>query len=229
VHNGTSTQYNPMFLCKYFVFLHPVKTGGTFVNRVLTQYIPSNWDVQIFPGHNPVDSIPNKYKTLPIIGFVRNPWDHYVSWYEYCVSFAKNNSGHFPPDHPFASVSDQGRNDFATTTANIMSRADKAKTGLGGVTWYYSHMFGTSCDNLKDYSGSERKIGKFENLRNDLVALLNETGMPKLPRLEEAILTDPPINSLARPPYQSYYDTALRNIVEERDKLIIEEFNYSFD
>lgn len=220
-----------MFLCKHFVFIHLVKTGGTFVREVLVKNAPEDWGVQVNPGHSSVNAIPVEYADLPIIGFVRNPWDHYVSWYEYCTRAARaaKSPEQLPRNHPFAEVSNFGKNDFRTTLLNIMELPNNSLGGVGGVTSHYADMFGFSLDRLCFVDGAERKIGKFENLREELVTILREIGVPKVPALEQSILNEPPINTMNRPSYQEYYDYELRELVARKDKFIIDRYNYVFE
>jgi hypothetical protein len=72
------------------------KTGGTFVERVLSRLMAqqselyfdtSRTDHQALLGsdtkHEPVSQIPDAHKGKKIVFTVRNPYDHYVSFYEF--------------------------------------------------------------------------------------------------------------------------------------------------
>ena len=72
-----------MILSEHFVFLHLPKTGGSFVRELCTHYAPPAWKVRLLDHHPTIHDIPSEYANLPIFGFVRNPFDWYVSWYTY--------------------------------------------------------------------------------------------------------------------------------------------------
>ena len=94
-----------MIVTPEFVFLHLHKSGGTFVNEFLIRFMPSAQQVGY---HLPRSSIPSAYAQLPILGFVRNPWSYYVSWYAFQRSRPQ-------PNALFQTVSENGRLDFAST------------------------------------------------------------------------------------------------------------------
>jgi len=90
-----------MILTNDFVFIHQPKTGGTFVTEVLARlYEPvrergmvNRWLRSLRPGgkkrmrnvlkHGTCNEIPIGYRHKPILGTVRNPYDRYVSQYEF--------------------------------------------------------------------------------------------------------------------------------------------------
>lgn len=216
-----------MFLCKYFVFIHVVKTGGSFIVRALEKATPKEWNPVIDPGHQGVSAIPASHKKLPIIGMVRNPWDHYVSWYEYCRRTVMLN-GDIPENHPFALVSNQGRGDFKSTVMNIMNLPALEKLNIGGATAHHMDMFGMSMSRDSEATKSKRLVGKVENLRTDFVNLLRSTDAPHITKLEKLIEESPRYNVTERKPYREYYDDELKNIVEERDKYIIQKYGYEY-
>ena len=73
-----------MFATDKFVWIHFIKTGGTLIRdffRAMNFTVwQSPWD---WGAHCGVDRIPEKYQHLPIFSNVRNPWDWYISWYEF--------------------------------------------------------------------------------------------------------------------------------------------------
>ena len=101
-----------MVVTKDFVFIHMPKTGGTFVTEMLRKaYLGYRYEVDesditikdkclhlrhrllralsLSPWvlhtnkHGPCNDIPPQYKWLPILGCIRNPFEWYVSFYEY--------------------------------------------------------------------------------------------------------------------------------------------------
>ena len=82
-----------MILTDRFVFIHMPKTGGTFVTRAL-QRLHGGWrtiprprtrygPLVLMDKHGTCRDIPASHRNLPIVSALRNPFDRYVSQYEY--------------------------------------------------------------------------------------------------------------------------------------------------
>ena len=77
-------------------FVHVMKTGGKWVRDVLSGGIPAEWNVYDSLRPTPEDpaaglhvgmlDVPREYRNAPVLAYVRNPWDWYVS----CFSFFRN-------------------------------------------------------------------------------------------------------------------------------------------
>ncbi len=77
-----------------FIYIHLPKTGGTFVTHVLdkihnrsiknilNKFFRKNQYLDILK-HDTCSAIPFRYIDLPILSTVRNPYDRYVSQYEF--------------------------------------------------------------------------------------------------------------------------------------------------
>ncbi len=210
-----------MILSRHFVFIHLPKTGGTFVKKLLNIYAPPDWEVlevialgghpRNDPNHPTIKDIPSAYGGIPIFGFVRNPWDWYVSWYEFLKVDGTNEL--------FNKASDHGRKGFKETLLTLyrMELVENAQIGI--FSWYFFESFGHDLDRVK--------FLRFERLREELYDMLKSTvGLPK--KLAEAIKTEQPINVGNRTLYQDYYNEELRNLIGRKDKEIIERFDYSY-
>jgi hypothetical protein len=104
-----------MLLSPYFVFVHIPKTGGSFVTKLLLDHLPPECRLAQGPDmHAPVSQIPDVYRPAPRFGFIRNPWDWYVSWYHYMMEQK-------PPHALFTSASQGAEADFATTLENLLT------------------------------------------------------------------------------------------------------------
>jgi hypothetical protein len=79
-----------------FVYVHLPKTGGTFVETVLRQALASRSSLfidtsrredrlplRVRDQHSPVSDIPELDRSKKVLFTVRNPYDHYVSYYEF--------------------------------------------------------------------------------------------------------------------------------------------------
>ncbi len=208
---------NRMILSNYFVFIHFPKTGGTFFRELCRKYAPSKWEVKIVEDHPTINDIPAEYKNLPILGFVRNPFDWYVSWYNYLKSIGSNEF--------FNKVSEQGTKDFKNTMLTIFEINVSEFFGFDCVYYkssygcYLNYTFGNDLDALY--------IGKFESLRTDLLSILDKIGVLNN-KLQEQILNHPVVNKSEHEHYRKYYDQELKNIIYQRDKEILDKFGYSF-
>src|SRR5688572_16365068 len=93
-----------------FVFLHLHKSGGTFVNECLLRFVPG---ARRIGYHLPRSLVPAELAKLPALGFVRNPWCYYVSWYAFQAARAE-------PNALFRVLSDEGRRDFKGTLRGLL-------------------------------------------------------------------------------------------------------------
>src|SRR5882762_2732834 len=99
-----------MITTSRLVFLHLHKSGGTFVNECLLRFLP---DARQVGYHLPRSMIPAEARELPILGFVRNPWSYYVSWF----SFQQQQTN---PNFLYRILSDDGRLEFGETLRNML-------------------------------------------------------------------------------------------------------------
>jgi len=74
-----------MLIADDFVFLHIPKTGGTFVQRVISEHLP-DVDIGLYT-HTCYDDFPEDARHLPGFYVIRNPWDWYVSWVHYSTEW----------------------------------------------------------------------------------------------------------------------------------------------
>ena len=216
-----------MFLCNRFVFVHLPKTGGTFVRTLLSEFIPKDWDVAINPGHGTTKEIPETYKNLPVIGFIRNPWDYYVSWYNYFLTRHKQDPGIEPGSDLFLVASDSGRNDFKTTILNTLKNDVLRSLDIGGLSYLYLGMYGINLEQV--YKPPHNTlIGKIEHIRSDLVRMLGDVGVEISAEFQNQIQSRPATNKFEHPYYREYYDDELRELIQYKDRIIISKYGYAF-
>lgn len=85
-----------MVITEHFVYIHLPKTGGTFVETVLSELLDKRNELfidtsrqddklslRVSNQHSPVSDIPEIDRSKKILFTVRNPYDHYVSFYEF--------------------------------------------------------------------------------------------------------------------------------------------------
>lgn len=211
-----------MVLSKYFIFIHFPKPGGSFVRKIFDLSAPKSWEITSPAKHLHIVGCPDTHKLLPVFGFVRNPYDWYVSWYIF--------SKHVYPNAFFNEVSDGGKMDFKSTMISAME-LDYNKIfeidfnelyggPVGAYTAYIHSMFGKDLDKVR--------FGKFESLREDFLNILS--GFIEPPLLMRLLTRFyPRVNVGKRSHYRDYYDTELREIITEKDKIILDRFDYKFD
>lgn len=217
-----------MLIHERFVFLEMRKTGCTFVAEALKQaLLPGS--LRSMTKHMGWAGIPPEAAGRPVLMYVRNPWDWYVSWY------------HFNLLHPelrnqeFWVLSEGGTLDFDATVRNAcrLQKCHIAAVGLSpklcetlsGKDLYmvfFNDMVGegNDCDSLT--------IGRFESLIDDLADFLVGTGIELPDGALARIRAMAPVNSSGHRPYHEYYDEELRDLVGRASQPLIERFEYSF-
>ena len=153
-----------------FVYVHPPKTGGTFVTAVLmeladrlgTRHVQMRtWRRPFVPAklkHGTCRDIPHALRGLPIWSTVRNPYDHYVSEYAFGWwrrdDLADHFARHVPdfarsypryPDLSFAEFLQLYHAAFGTTDR---SRAFAGEGGVGWLTERFVRYFARRPDRL---------------------------------------------------------------------------------
>jgi hypothetical protein len=71
-------------------------------------------------------------------------------------------------------------------------------------------------------------FGRFENLRLDIVRLLEGFDIPIPDEMIAAIRAAPAVNTSPHRHYRDYYDRELQNLVSIKDQEYIEIFDYEF-
>lgn len=83
-----------MIITKKYIYIHLPKTGGTFVTRVIKKVVLKTFRQKIentilknsylnIYKHGTCSRIPANYRHLPIFSTIRNPYDRYISQYEF--------------------------------------------------------------------------------------------------------------------------------------------------
>jgi hypothetical protein len=229
-----------MIVTSKFVFLHLHKSGGTFVNECLLRFLP---DARHVGYHLPRTMIPPSEAHLPVLGFVRNPWSYYVSWYSFQLERPH-------PNFLFRILSDDGRLNFEDTLRNMLSlgagslrldmlvRALPASysnqglnlpgfalapirdTRLGFYSYLYRYL----------YAGGSRPVvvGRLEELREELPHLIESVSQPVSDEMRFYIDEESPRNTSEHRHYTDYYGDSLRDLVAQRDAEVIQRHGYRF-
>ena len=225
-----------MIVTPRWVFLHLHKSGGTFVNECLLRFVG---DARQLGYHLPRSMLPAGFAALPVLGFVRNPWSYYVSWFGFQRALPQ-------PNALFRVLSDDGRLDFAGLNlgddnpllARLMSAlpnrygqqglnlpnfalAAIRGSQLGFYSFLYGHIFGGA--------GGAAVIGRLEELRDVLPSMLEQASESVAVEMRQFIATGASRNSSTHGSYRDYYDRQLRELVATRDAGLIGRYGYRFE
>jgi len=147
-----------MLLTKQFVYIHLPKTGGTFVESVLTRLYSHYADPNSFFSvnkHGSCREIPREFQGVPILTSVRNPYDWYVSNYRFAwwkrnpIMFRhidktrKKSTGY--PDVSFEGFLDIFNDGFVAPNSFALDQTEMPNcTGqkqIGYFTWLFVHFY----------------------------------------------------------------------------------------
>lgn len=217
-----------MLITPWFSFLHLAKTGGTFVKEILV----AQYGDQVTVGyHDPWEKLPERQ--APVLIFVRNPWDWYVSWFHYLQEFYARQSPDVRATDPvYRTGLGAGSHDFATAvrlacTGEIEVPLPDFQNRIVRHGDFYTaafrYMVGAGLDDQR------LTLGRMEHLRDDFAAFVQRTGAPDGDALVAAIRAARPYNESSRSHYRDYYDPELREVVRRGSSWMIERFGYTFD
>ena len=195
--------------------IHLSRTGG-FLFRYVLQNVGG---LRILSGanlHLTYQEMQNQVHgdVPPAVTFIRNPWEYYVSMWGWLTLAHRDG---FPPA-PFSAYMDRVK--------------EGSKTNRPYMTLTHNWKL-MGCEQA-DY------IGRFERLKPEIIRILDEI-IPDLISPEQTaalLLQAPPFHIspmpgwrylLDRPrPYHEYYDSELKEQVQEWDGEMIERFGYTF-
>lgn len=242
-----------------FVFLHVPKTAGRFIRHALARELPACEAMPDHATHWGWSQIPPEAGDRPVLAFVRNPWDWYVSWYGFLMSRPPEWFANIRATNPFLTylLTDTGQdeagscdpgtvctsaiNDFTTTVrracggwidaehADELRQAsqalDLAEPLAEGHDFYTARLLTILGDGL---CSDRLTLGRYESLVDDLMSFMRRAGVTLSAGAESRMRTERPVGVGKRGPYRSYYDPALRDVVGESCKALIERFGYTF-
>jgi len=238
-----------MIITNHFVYIHTSRTAGTFLNRLILEHVPG---AQMLQYHGHLRDLPKEYSQLPVIGFVRNPWDWYVSMF---FDYRRKQQ------YVFKTIFDSGARGFAEIVPRFLNLGDNSvvsrrlleqlvyaapatidaqtpapvrNPGLRsehfanfpGNHGYYSWLFQLMFESRNPH---DIHIGRFENLREEALRLFEITGTPITEGIT-AYLKDAPVLNLSR--HSNYfvgaYPPELEQLVIDKEKYLIDRFSYEF-
>lgn len=198
---------------KNFIFIHIPKTGGTAICHAL------GIDEV---GHFKIDYLKSIYTERWDKAFkfavVRNPWDRFVSNYEYSrmlVNYWHNNID--PSKAVYGSHSDyeivKGMTFEEYVDAVYHGKHNLIATGL-----HHQHQYICQSDKIEiDY------VCRFERLQSDFDVVCKLIGIDKV------ILPKVNVSEREKAHYRDYYNKKTKNMIGEFYRRDVELFHYSFD
>jgi hypothetical protein len=238
-----------MIVTDHFVYIHVSRTAGTFLNKLIMEEVPG---ARMLQYHGHLRDLPAEYAHLPVIGFVRNPWDWYVSMYS---DYRRKQQ------FVFQILSDRGTLDFDASVGRFLNLGDGSaaskrllqqlstvaprvinvrrpgRNHLPGLrsqhfanypagVGYYSWLFQLMFESERDH---EIQIGRFENLRKEALRLFEESGTSITDRIGAYLEEARALNASPRPRnYTGAYVPELEKLVGEKDHYLIDRFDYEF-
>jgi hypothetical protein len=201
---------------KKFIFIHIQKCGGSFVREfLLKEYDVSKSGI----NHDGIKNI--KQKSDFIFSTIRNPWDWYVSWYHGSVVRSLKEG---KATGPFAHLYNKNFKEYLRNLFfNAKGKAHDVDFEIcrSGNYGPYSFRFINCCsENFKRI-----EFIKCENLERNLIQLFKEKDIDIN---EKELLSLEKINNTKRKDYREYYDDESIEWVRQKDRMIVDNFGYTF-
>ncbi len=236
-----------MIVTKHFVYIHVSRTAGTFLNKLILRHVPG---AQMLQYHGHLRDLPEACSHLPVIGFVRNPWDWYVSMF---FDYRRKQQ------YVFEIISEGGVVGFKETVSRFLKLGDdsvQSKKLLGQLVkaapatinartpprlrhpGLRSEHFSGYPENQGYYSWLSKlmfqskkshlvHIGRFENLREEALRLFTITGTPITEGITSYLEKADPLNSSQRPnDIIGAYPPELELLVADKEQYLIDQFGY---
>lgn len=203
-----------MLIHDRFVFLQMPKTASTFIAGALKQELELS---KVNPyKHADWAKIPPEASELPVLTYVRNPWDWYVSWYHF------NEMRGGTPNGYWRMLSENGTLGFKPTVERACTLSMKI---MGGdlLTTRFRNLVGDGA------LSSRLTFGRFESLVDHLEDFLDAVGVDLPDGAVGRIRSAAPVNSSGHGHYRDYYDEQLRDLVAACCGPLIDRFDYRFD
>ncbi len=258
------------FVCNEipFVFVHVPKIAGTFLRKSffpqcgLTGEEYGHWNnFSEFPiaaskeeisTHSGISYLPQKYKNLPVLVILRNPWEWYVSHYNYLYlchdkhiwdTVAKKIPGPLPEyDNKLSFRESMHRliglefqkNNLDVEFLHIFKEKRKHfkemnALDIGWYSWWYVELLSElgfdNTSKIEDvFNNDKLYFVDIKNLKDGLYKFFLTLGY----ELDVNSINWTKINTSKQMDYRTQYDDDLAQLIRDRDQYIIEKFNFNF-
>jgi hypothetical protein len=208
------------------ILVHLPKTGGVFASSYFKYILEDSFQHGYGANaHCSATAITN-LKVGYSVGFVRNPWDYYVSRYHYFINTRPLKTiENGPSKHNDAGIrTEDFENSFPTFESHLkfgINNSERCTT-----FWFsqlYDYMFKLNGEVIINF------IGKLESLCHDLLLLLKINNIKPIVTPRKFLEQNPKTkHSSNHEHYSTYYTQELIDIVAEKDKVLIEGYGYDF-
>jgi len=204
-----------------FAFVHLPKTGGTSIINYLLQNIPDTQRPNL-KSHSPAKMIKGQYPF--IFGSIRNPWDWYVSMYEF----------NFIEETPYSYlVRNRTFKEFLEHIFSITETVERTnfeqmnEMNIGLLTNFFLITFCGSYD--LNFHWIVNEVIRIENLYTELPLMFKKFIFPLTEQQIANLKSFPRLKTSKRErDYRRYYNEKTKNLIKEKDKYIIQTFHYEF-
>lgn len=203
-------------------FIHLPKTGGSFVRTCMKDIFDNTYFDNGGSGLKE-HSYPKINMDQHAFGFIRNPFDWYVSlWchFKKKPDSIKRTHKHYDEDfniflknllcNPHLRM--RGLNNWI---ARVVF-SDMHAAGMGLLTYMHDMMYMYADE-----------VCRFENIRDEVVRIFTENSNIGVSILD-TVYNIPPVKSSERLHYHNYYNDESRDIVSRVDKVLLEKYGYNF-
>jgi len=248
-----------MILTDNNLFIHIPKTGGTTIRNYMSRHL-NNKSLSVPKGvrcwwHRPIKDFPKSHKNITSFAVVRNPWDYYVSVFEYNKKF-----NHWTPfigkcndfnEFVFRLLVDDkdvpSSIDYNAFDSYVYTDHHKYQPRLGDLQRTCHHIYLPRDQTIRNCKiglltfryilmcfKSNKEI--FKNIDKLAIDKLSVDKIIKLENLDRElkIILNSPVknirreNASTRDKYRKYYSDEIKQLVLERDDFIINTYKYSY-
>jgi len=194
-------RYTKAFVKHRYIFVHIPKVAGRSMAAALGIRDPGHHSISEYR-----DASRRLYDQYYKFGFVRNPWDRAVSMYFY-----------------FRRMLDDGIDGWWRDVADCGSFSDFVLEYLVSANIEESYFLRPQADFLFDYDNQLLVdfVGRFENLNQDIQAVLEKLGLPAVALRK--------INPSEHDHYTSYYTQREVDVISQLYKRDVDLFSYAYD
>jgi hypothetical protein len=189
-----------MIVGREFVFVHVMRTGGTWARQQLLAHAPASWELKQIEGvsnHTPHSWLEGQRRELPVVAFIRNPWDWYVSYWQ----AEQQYQGLRKTKNPWRGLA-----------------FEQAVTLMPSLTKHFHKLT----------DGAARlHVARYEQLPQALPEVLGAAGVEMSDSVRLTLQSGVRMNSSRRGPYREYYKGKAAEIVANREAELIERFRYT--
>jgi hypothetical protein len=192
-----------------FLLLDVPHTGGAVLRRMWLEHAPRDRLVRnsLVP-QTPYARVAHDFADLPMVCFVRNPWDWYVAWHD---SVAARATG-----QQWETLFARGAHDFRTV---VSSACDGAEDGRDRYSTLFESIAG------EGVAAGKVEVVPYERLGKGFLEFAARHRVAVPGALARALAGLPGGDPHS---YRERYDDELRALVQERTAALIADYGYSF-